>query len=174
LNYGDTEDTELISRDKGDLVPIHDSVIDATGVDPVGESAEVNIQPETDEYPQDVVHDPVLVAMGSESVEPVKVKSQPATWARIRGIFGGGSADTTTRLNHLTQAIDENPDGYVNYVLRAELYMQVREYALAYADFQRGYELSETQFELADWGFFEQAIRDRALAGLEKSQRRLR
>ena len=78
------------------------------------------------------------------------------------------------RLNHLTQAIDDNPEAYVNYVLRAELYMQIREYALAHADFQRAYDLSDTQFELADWGFLEQAIRDRALAGLEKVQRRLR
>lgn len=177
MNYGNTEDTELISGDKGDLVPIHDSAMDSgdvTSAESVGQLGEMNIQPETVEYPQQEGSGLTSAEAVLETVEPVTVQAQLGAWQRIRGIFWGGSADTMARLNHLTQAIDDNPEAYVNYVLRAELYMQIREYALAHADFQRAYDLSDIQFELADWGFLEQAIRDRALAGLEKVQRRLR
>ena len=66
------------------------------------------------------------------------------------------------------------PESPVNYVLRAEVYTDLREYALAQADFQRAIELAQVQFELADWGFLDQAMRDRAVTGLEKVQRRLR
>jgi len=99
--------------------------------------------------------------------------AQSSGWQRVRSFFIGGSADDIGRLNNLTQAIEDAPESAVNYVLRAELYMNMREYALAQLDFQRAYELAETQFELADWGLLDQVMRDRALTGLEKVQRRL-
>jgi hypothetical protein len=116
----------------------------------------------------------VVVETLSESSEPVKVQPQLTGWQRVQSIFFGSSADTAARLNNLTQAVEDAPDSAVNYVLRAEVYMDLREYALAQADFQRAVDLAQVQFELADWGFLDQAMRDRAVTGLEKVQRRLR
>lgn len=101
-------------------------------------------------------------------------KQQVSGWQRIRRFFLGSFAEDIARINNLTQAIEDAPESSVNYVLRAELYMKIREYVLAQLDFQRAYELAETQFELADWGLLDQVMRDRALTGLEKVQRRLR
>ena len=84
-----------------------------------------------------------------------------------------GPADMSARLESLTQAVAEAPESAANYVLRGELYMELREYALAQSDFQSAYEIAEAHFEIADWGFLEQAMRDRAVAGLDKVQRRL-
>lgn len=101
-------------------------------------------------------------------------KQQVSGWQQILRFFLGSFAEDIARINNLTQAIEDAPESSVNYVLRAELYMKIREYALAQLDFQRAYELSETNFELADWGLVEQVMRDRALTGLEKVQRRLK
>lgn len=179
MNYGDIDGTEIDSGDEGNLTPIHDSTIAAN----TGSQSEPVIAPTTEyvsltetrfgeESP--VAEEPLVpLETGSEAFETEKLKSHPTTWQRVRNFFFGGSADGTARLNNLTQAIDDAPESAVNYVLRAELYMQIHEYALAQSDFQLGYELSETQFELADWGFLDQVMRDRALLGLEKVQRRL-
>ncbi len=104
----------------------------------------------------------------------LQLPQQVSGWQRIQRFFFGSFAEDVSRLTNLTQAIEDAPESSVNYVLRAELYMKMREYALAQSDFQRAYELAETHFELADWGLLEQVMRDRALTGLEKVQRRLR
>ena len=193
MNHGDTDDTEIVSGDEGDLSPIHDIA------EPENESADNSVeaymppaeveQPRTDIAPEPevvdepqqsdwqspVVEEPTIRVEGtSELIEPEQVKSHPSGWQQIRSFFFGGSADVTTRLNNLTQSIEDAPESAVNYILRADLYMELREYALAQADFQRAVELADTQFELADWGVLDQVMRDRALAGLDKAQRRLR
>ncbi|MEP6987311.1 MAG: hypothetical protein ABI970_17030, partial [Chloroflexota bacterium] len=99
-----------------------------------------------------------------EAFTPEKVKPQLTGWQQIRSFFFGGSSAEAIRLNNLTQSIEDAPESPVNYVLRAELYMGLREYALAQADFQRAIEVAEIQFELADWGLLDQVTRDRALA----------
>jgi hypothetical protein len=194
LNHGDTDDTEIVSGDEGDLSPIHDIAepeIEAAdnAVEAYTPPAEVEQlptdiapEPEVAEEPQQsdwqspvVVEEPTIRVEGtSEFLEPEQVKSHPSGWQQIRNFFFGGSADVTTRLNNLTQSIEDAPESAVNYILRADLYMGLREYALAQADFQRAVELADTQFELADWGVLDQVMRDRALAGLDKAQRRLR
>jgi len=182
LNHGDTDDSEIVSGDEGDLTPIEDiSEFNDIGSEPVvdivaSEGKIVAQQPHeahADWQPQVINEAPIIVETLSETVEPQKVKDQPSNWQRIRGLFSGG-ADVGGRLNSLTQAIEDAPESAVNYVLRAELYMSVHEYALAQADFQRAIDLAETQFELDDWGLLDQAMRDRAIAGMEKVQRRLR
>lgn len=202
MNHGDTDDTEIVSGDQGDLPPIHDIAVEAHDDSDLEQVLEPN-----SEYgsPSEVVDEPVIAAneneigepqppadihndwqspvveeplvsveIVSEAFEPEKVKLQPTGWQRVRDFFFGGPADMTARLNNLTRAIEDAPESAVNCVLRAELYTGLREYALAQADFQRAIELAETQFELADWGLLDQVMRDRALVGLDKVQRRLR
>lgn len=108
-----------------------------------------------------------------EAQSPVAVE-QPGLGRRVRQFFAGSPSDRAARLAQLTRAIENAPEAAVNYVLRGELYMDMREYALAHADFQRAYEVAEAHFEIADWGFMEQVMRDRALAGLDKARRRLK
>lgn len=72
------------------------------------------------------------------------------------------------RLAELNRAIITYPDAAVNYVLRGEVYAEMREYGLAQADFEQGLMLAEAQFEISDWGFMAQTVRDRALVGLDK------
>jgi tetratricopeptide (TPR) repeat protein len=202
LNHGDTDDTEIVSGDEGDLPPVEDIAIEAntdpqveqavepTAVgNPLSEvidqpvtlvnenvSAEPQQQVETNfDWQSPAAEQPlVLVETISEVTEPEKVKSQPNGWQQVRNFFFAGVAGEAARLSNLTQSIEDAPESAVNYILRAELYMGLREYALAQADFQRAVELADTQFELADWGLLDQVMRDRALAGLDKAQRRLR
>lgn len=87
-----------------------------------------------------------------------------------RSIFGEGRS---ARLESLSHAVEMYPEEPANYVLRGEVYYQLREYALAEADFQRGLELAAEQVEANRWGLVAQALQDRALNGLEKTQRRL-
>ena len=202
MNHGDTDDTEIVSGDEGDLTPIHDIAMgtnDDAQIVPAPEPTEVvSVPTEFLDFPAPIAEEearveaqspvetdldwqaPVVeettveVDTASGMFEPEKVKSRPNGWQRARNFFFGGSADVEARLNNLTRSIEDAPESAVNYVLRAELYMSLREYALAQADFQRAVELAETQFELADWGLLDQVMRDRAITGLEKVQRRLR
>lgn len=104
----------------------------------------------------------------------VSAAPAPNIWQRLRRLFVTQPSDAAGRLAQLTRAIDDTPDSASNYVLRGEIYMEMREYALAYTDFQRAAEVAAAAFEAADWGLLEQALRDRALAGLRKAERRLR
>lgn len=107
-------------------------------------------------------------------IEAPKRKAAPSVpiWEQVWRWFFPSRDDHMARLNELTDAIALSPEAASNYVLRGELYLDMREYALAEADFQRGYELAEAQFEVADWGVMEQVMRDRALVGLQKVGRR--
>lgn len=78
----------------------------------------------------------------------------------------GGSA--SQRLAALTDAIAANPDSAGNYVLRGELFLQHGERELAYADFVKALTLAAAQLETDDWGLVEQAVQDRAEAGLRR------
>lgn len=160
-----SESSEIVSGDEGNFTPIEDvvnsdSVVNEVIETPVDQAAVTDLP-----YEEDVPKEQATLQLP---------KQQVSGWQRLRQLFGGGSADIPNRMQHLTQAIEDAPDSPVNYVLRAELYVKIREYALAQADFQRAYELADVQFELADWGLVDQVMRDRALAGLEKVKRRLR
>jgi hypothetical protein len=89
---------------------------------------------------------------------------------RWLGISREQKVDQLTELN---RAINTYPDAAVNYVLRGEVYAELGEYALAKADFEHGLMLAEAQFAGSDWGFLAQALRDRALVGLDRTRRRL-
>ncbi len=107
---------------------------------------------------------------------PVTAVNTPESiWARLRrALFGAGSDGYAEQFRYLEQAIENAPHSPGNYVLRGELYLKVREYALARHDFQRGYELAAGQFERSDWGLIAQAMQDRALSGLQKAENKLK
>ncbi|MEZ4668854.1 MAG: hypothetical protein R3E39_13175 [Anaerolineae bacterium] len=105
---------------------------------------------------------------GNVSEPLVEETPQLTLWERVRRWLLPGRDDMMARLNDLTDAIAMSPETASNYVLRGELYLEMREYQLAEADFQQGYDLAVAQFETADWGVMEQVMRDRALMGLQK------
>ncbi len=91
-------------------------------------------------------------------------------WSWLRGLFVGPDL---RRLDELDEAIRLNPETAVNYVQRAELYMNWGEYALAAVDFETGLQLAADQFETESWGLLSQALRDQAEHGLERARRKL-
>lgn len=170
MNYGNTEDAAIESGDKGDLVPLHDTAMNAGDV--LASAQQVEGSEGIGDGAESAVDTPVQTE-SVETVVEIPLSAHSNIWQRVREMLFGGSSGLTTRLNQLTQTIEDHPESYVNYLLRADVYMQMREFALAHADYQRAYDLAESQFELADWGLMEQAMRDRAFAGLEKAKRRL-
>lgn len=88
----------------------------------------------------------------------------------LRGLLVGADL---RRLDELDEAIRLNPDIAVNYILRAELYMNWGEYTLAAVDFETGLKLAASQFETESWGFLSQTLRDQAEHGLERARRKL-
>lgn len=84
-----------------------------------------------------------------------------------------GSEPVADRLAALDAAIDAEPDAPANYMLRAELYAQLGEDALALADFERAQMLAADRYTRDNWGLVSQAVRDRAAAGAVQSARRL-
>jgi tetratricopeptide (TPR) repeat protein len=112
----------------------------------------------------------------SDSVtdEPYQTQAADSMWMRLRrAIFGGGQDERGEHFRYLDEAIEIAPETAANYVLRGELYLKAREYALARRDFQRAYELAARQFERSDWGIIAQAMQDRALIGLQKAENKL-
>ncbi len=193
LASNDTENSEIVEGVEGNLPPISDFDAEDTDLVVVPEQAFIgsasDVAPEFEDQASFEDH-PVTIVSSDDVQEPLldvsdkvevplleqktlQLPQQVSGWQRLQRIFIGGSSDDIARLHNLTQSIEDAPESSVNYVLRAELYMKMREYALAQSDFQRAYELAETNFELADWGLLEQVMRDRALTGLEKVQRRL-
>jgi hypothetical protein len=73
-----------------------------------------------------------------------------------------------SRVDVLTQAIEEHPDAPVNYVLRGEALMDGGDQDLAAEDFQKALELAEAHAETANWGYLYRAVADRAREGLRR------
>ena len=78
------------------------------------------------------------------------------------------------RLRRLDRAIAAAPDAPVNYVLRGELRLKLRDRDQAAADFQRALALTDEAFRASDWGLVAQALADRALVGLRRAGYHLR
>ena len=71
-------------------------------------------------------------------------------------------------LDELTAAIEHYPGAPSNYVLRGELYLDVRLFTLAAQDFQKALELADPLAESANWGYINEALADRAREGLRQ------
>lgn len=93
-------------------------------------------------------------------------------WQKVRRFFYMSPSERyieqEKRLGALTDAIERYPNVAVNYLLRAELYVARREYALAQADYQRALDLAPQQYDADRWGISAQATQDSAQRGLEK------
>lgn len=104
--------------------------------------------------------------------------TQPSLWSQVIGFFFQTSArrrqEQSRRLNELSVSIEFAPNSATNYVLRGELFLERKAYHLAQDDFEIALELAEDFDPEEGWGLIEQVMRDRALEGLEKTQRRLR
>ncbi len=74
------------------------------------------------------------------------------------------------RYRALSAAIDEVPDCMANYVLRGELSLEHGDGARARADFAAALTLAEALDASQGWLIVEQALRDRALYGLERAR----
>jgi tetratricopeptide (TPR) repeat protein len=138
--------------------------------------------PVSEEYPEpapasdpsdstaDAQEDAVLIYDAPEAPAAEMPAAAPVVQPkRVGGLWVG----RRTRLESLSHAVEMHPEEPANYVLRGEVYYQLREYALAETDFRRGLELAAEQVEANRWGFVAQALQDRALNGLEKTRRRL-
>lgn len=116
-------------------------------------------------------------AVADEDFTPT-TPSQPNLLETIIGFFFRTPAqrerDRSRRLRELNVSIEYSPDSPTLYVLRGELFLERKEYHLAEADFKTAIDVAD-EFDPEDgWGLVTQAMRDRALEGLEKVQRRLR
>jgi Tfp pilus assembly protein PilF len=80
-------------------------------------------------------------------------------------------SDRAQRLQALDDAIALYPDTPSNYVVRGELYLEVKQVDLAVLDFRRALDLASRQVETNDWGFIAQVMQDRAQHGLDRAQR---
>lgn len=86
-------------------------------------------------------------------------------WAWLAGLFGQ-NGDIESQYDMLNESIRQNPQAPTAYVLRGELHLKQRQYALAKVDFERAVALTDEQIDEARWGIVAQAMRDRAERGL--------
>lgn len=139
------------------------------------------------EEPQDIIIDASETGLAEDEAAPrdeviEEVQSAPVlspagepVWKKLlQQVLGMPDAEAVQqRVNELNRAIADDPESAVNYVLRGEAYLDAGEYALAFADFQRGAEIAGTQVEQNDWGIVAQTVQDRALQGLKRAEKRL-
>ena len=111
----------------------------------------------------------------ADSLPSKPILDQASIWQRIRRFFfqtvSEKREENRARMYVLTQAIETYPDAAINYLLRGELYLEIREQDLAQEDFEKALELAETQFDNDRWGLGSQAIMDRARRGLQRIAR---
>ncbi len=140
-----------------------------------GEPAIMNENPPAAAHPQDdwqawiveprpPASDEALALAAEIEREALGTASPPETPAPSVTLRGSAKR----RLAALTDAIAANPDSPANYALRGELFLQHGERELAYADFVKALTLASAQLAADDWGLVEQAVQDRAEAGLRQ------
>lgn len=123
------------------------------------------------ESAKELEDEPALAAEAAEVTAWVDTPAaaQPGMWQRVLRMAGLGRPTGTElemRLADLNRAIAEHPDAAMNYVLRGELYLEVRDDQLARADFEQALALAAQEVETADWGIIAQVAQDRAAQGL--------
>ncbi|MDX1994247.1 MAG: tetratricopeptide repeat protein [bacterium] len=81
-----------------------------------------------------------------------------------------------SRLRELEEAIEQRPEDdapskATHHILRGELFLKVRAYEQALAEFQQALALTEKQIDEGDWGVIAQILQDRAWQGFQRAQR---
>lgn len=74
------------------------------------------------------------------------------------------------RQQYLDWAIESNPTTAVNYLLRAELWLQQDQVENALNDFEQALVLAQVELEASDWGYAQQALLDRAHHGIRMAK----
>lgn len=97
--------------------------------------------------------------------------SSNSLWGKIRARFFADEIDRQYRLRQLNAAIELYPQVPVNYLLRAEYFLEDQRYHLAQDDFQQTLRLARKEMVRRQWGITEQIIIDRAEYGLRYVQR---
>jgi len=115
---------------------------------------------------------------GELTPETVEISQKPKPksrfgWLRRLLPRSPGPGGVQARLWDLDQTISAYPEASSNYVARGELYLEMGEVELAYADFSKAWKLATEQIESADWGIIAQTMQSRAEAGLSEAQRRM-
>lgn len=133
-----------------------------------GESAPISEEELYSETPADIE------VVAAETLQPEDA-SEPAEafWTRLRSFLGWSVDRHQRRLEDLFTAMTANPDSPANYVLRAELYLQMGKYDLAVADFEIAQKLASEHLAVDNWGLIAQVMQDRALIGLANAKRRV-
>jgi tetratricopeptide (TPR) repeat protein len=126
-----------------------------------------------DEAPEVAYDEPEFYSPFDDDAPP-----KPSLWQGFLKRFFPTKSDreekATERLRELDDLIAVYPTAPMNYVLRGELFYDVRQYELALPDFQRAVELAQDEFDHADWGIAAQVVGERALVGLKRTQNRLK
>jgi len=95
----------------------------------------------------------------------------PGLWQRLRRFFLPSPEERREaerqRLLELSIAIERYPEAAVNYLLRGELHLQQKQWALAEEDLSEALRLADSQYSQERWGISAQAIADRARRGLD-------
>ena len=101
----------------------------------------------------------------------VYVEPSPSWWQRLVGWWLPDKRKRTQRLAELDWAIDHHPESPSGYVLRGEVYLEMRNYELAADDFRRALAYTTGHVEQHDWGIIVQVLEDRAWCGLQEAER---
>ncbi|MBL8155478.1 MAG: hypothetical protein JNM70_14940 [Anaerolineae bacterium] len=112
----------------------------------------------------------VMSTPAAEVVSEVQAEAEARTplMARLRRWLGLDGQSLAERLAELDRAVEAAPESSANLILRGEVLLDMGSSEQAKVDFQRGLELAEAELERSAWGVMEQALRDRALMGLER------
>ncbi|MBK9121958.1 MAG: tetratricopeptide repeat protein [Chloroflexi bacterium] len=104
--------------------------------------------------------------------------SDSSLWQRLRGWIVPSRAERqrelVSRIEALTHAIGLDANAAVLWVSRGEALLALGRAKEAASDFQRALTLAEEDLRTESWGVVAQAVRDRALLGLEQSQDSIR
>lgn len=120
--------------------------------------------------------DAALPVMLDEAAGGAPAAPPAGWWRRLREVrlnWRTAPQPDDVLLNDLDEAISLYPQEAVNYVLRGELFLKQRSYALAALDFHRALEIVTPQVEARRWGLVAQIMRDRALQGLRRAGQRV-
>ena len=77
------------------------------------------------------------------------------------------------RYQELSDKIELMPESFTYYVLRGELLIERGDHARARGDFEAAVALADSYDPAKSWGLLEQAMRDRALQGIDLVTRRV-
>lgn len=114
-----------------------------------------------------------------DEIAETYIEPELTIWEKIRRVLFGEAdtgksytvSDNHRRMTELTQAIEAYPEAAVNYLLRAELHLKLKQNELAQEDFEQALTLAQAQYQSDRWGLASQVVQDRALRGLKRIAR---